>query len=147
MERLTKPDWNKPCYDACELCGMYKHCTRREYEDGGCCHGCHILEMNRKLAEYGELEEQGLLIRLPCKVGERLFAIWNANGHWHIVPVDVKEISIGIYMETKMIQVKVEQISSRGRLFNFYNNDFGEVIFRSREEAEKKLKEMEDSDD
>lgn len=98
----------------------------------------------KKLAEYEDLEEQGLLARLPCKVGERLFVIWNAKGHWRIVPVDVKEISFGIYMTKKMVQVKVEQISSRGCLFNFYNNDFGEVIFRSREDAEKKLKETEE---
>ena len=95
-----------------------------------------------KLAEYEELEEQGLLIRLPCKVGERLFVIWNANGHWRIVPVDVKEISLGIYMTMKMVQVKVEQISGRGCLFNFYTNDFEKVIFRSIEEAEQKLKEL-----
>ena len=101
-------------------------------------------EYFEKLAEYEDLEAQGLLLLLPCKVGERLFVIWNANGHWRIVPVDVKEISLGIYMTMKTVQVKVEQISSRGCLFKFYNNDFGEVIFHSRADAEKKLKEMEE---
>ena len=111
-------------------------------------HNCPEIERAiQKLGEYEDAEEQGLLLRLPCKVGERLFVIWNAKGHWRIVPVDVKEISLGIYMTMKTVQIKVEQISGRGRLFNFYNNDFGEVIFRSREEAEKKLKEMEDKNE
>jgi len=28
-----------------------------------------------KLADYEDLEEQGLLVRLPCKVGEKLWCI------------------------------------------------------------------------
>ena len=108
------------------------------------CYNIESQVIYERLGAYEDLEEQGLLARLPCKVGERLFVIWNANGNWRIVPVEVKEISIGIYMAKKMVQVKVEQISSRGCLFKFYNNDFGEVIFRSMEEAERKLKEMEE---
>ena len=29
----------------------------------------------KKLVEYDDLEEQGLLLRLPCKVGDRLYRI------------------------------------------------------------------------
>ena len=37
-------------------------------------------EYFEKLAEYEELEEQGLLIRLPCKVGDTVYVIANC-GH------------------------------------------------------------------
>lgn len=32
----------------------------------------------RKLCDYEDLEEQGLLVRLPCKVGEKLWCIVNS---------------------------------------------------------------------
>lgn len=144
MERLTKPDWNKSCYDACELCGMYKHCTRCEYEDGGCCRDCHILDMHRKLAEYENEEEQGLLIRMPCKLGETLFCILYERGSDEIIEVEVKEISIGYYLSEKLITIKAENKMRRGLMYQFQEDDFGVILFRSREEAEKKLKEMEE---
>lgn len=143
MERLTRLDWNKVCYDPWKLCGMGKYCPKGVHEDGGCMFGCHVLEMYRKLAEYEDMEEQGLLIHPPCKLKERLFAIWNEYGHKHIIEVEVKEISIGIYMARRMILIKTEPISKRGRIYKFYDNDFAKVIFHSREKAEQKLKEME----
>lgn len=36
---------------------------------------CHEKRMNDKLREYEDAEEQGLLIRLPCKVGDKVYAI------------------------------------------------------------------------
>lgn len=95
-----------------------------------------------KLAEYEDMEEQGLFIHPPCKLKERLFAIWNEYGHKHIIEVEVKEISIGVYMTRKMILIKTEPISKRGRIYKFYGNDFAKVIFHSKEKAEQKLKEM-----
>ena len=67
MERLTKDDLNKVCYDPWEICGMDKHCTKGCHEEGGCTGGCHILKMVRKLADYEDLEEQGLLVRKKGK--------------------------------------------------------------------------------
>ena len=32
-------------------------------------------KLAKKLAEYEDLEEQGLLLRLPCKVGDTLYRI------------------------------------------------------------------------
>lgn len=67
MDRLTKNDLNEVCYDPWELCGMDNHCTKDCHEEGGCTKGCHILKMYRKLAEYEDLEEQGLLLKLPSE--------------------------------------------------------------------------------
>lgn len=33
-----------------------------------------------KLAEYEDLEEQGLLLRLPCKIGDTVFRVWTVGG-------------------------------------------------------------------
>ena len=34
-----------------------------------------LLEIANRLAEYEDMEEQGLLVRLPCKVGERIYQV------------------------------------------------------------------------
>ena len=36
----------------------------------------------RKLAEYEDLEEQGLLLRLPCKVGDTVYKIINQRDNY-----------------------------------------------------------------
>ncbi len=36
----------------------------------------------KKLADYEDLEEQGLLVRLPCKVGTEVFVISPREGHY-----------------------------------------------------------------
>lgn len=75
MERLTKDDLKKVCYDPWEICGMDKHCTKGCHEEGGCTGGCHILKMHLKLAEYEDAEENGMLIHLPCRVGDRTYQV------------------------------------------------------------------------
>lgn len=67
MERLTFDDLNKVCYDPWELCGMDSYCKKGCHEEGGCAKGCHILKMYRKLAEYEDMEEQGLFEKLIPK--------------------------------------------------------------------------------
>ena len=34
-----------------------------------------LLEIANRLAEYEDMEEQGLLLRLPCKVGDRVYQV------------------------------------------------------------------------
>lgn len=40
-----------------------------------------IIKLADKLREYEDLEEQGLLIRLPCKVGDVVYKIWHRKCH------------------------------------------------------------------
>jgi hypothetical protein len=65
------------------------------------------------LNEYKNLEEQGLLVRLPCKVGDEVYIICKG----------------------KFINTGKFQISD-------YDN-FDKTVFLTREEAENKLNEME----
>ena len=73
MERLTlKPKeytyasimktHDEPCCDICES---------QSYN----CNGCPVNEAIEKLAEYEDLEEKGLLVKLPCKVGDTVYVI------------------------------------------------------------------------
>ena len=67
MERLTKiSEIGNAYYPKCfkePCCGM------GECLDDKC---SLILDVCKKLAEYEQLEEQGLLVRLPCKVDEKI---------------------------------------------------------------------------
>lgn len=70
-----------------------------------------------KLATYEDLEEQGLLVRLPCKVGAEVYYI------------------LGIPNKTPCtIDKCVFELSDIDKI--------GESLFLTREEAEKKLEEM-----
>lgn len=75
MERLTVNNLDKVCYDPWELCGMESYCTKGCHEAGGCTKGCDVLKMYRRLAEYEDLEEQGKLLKLPCKIGDTIYVI------------------------------------------------------------------------
>ena len=69
------------------------------------------------LAEYEDLEEQGLLLRLPCKVGSTVY---------HIVNKRISEVeNVDLFFICLCVA------------------EFGKTIFLTQEEAEQKLKEME----
>ena len=120
MERLTKKSdkmiWFKDHGLKIEPCGMNTHHCRM------------ILE---KLADYEEAEEQGLLVRLPCPIGTTV---------WDICGMNIREnVLSGI------------ECGKDGKQFLWANHDewlgeLNDLVFLTREEAEKKLEEMKDND-
>ena len=100
----------------------------------------------KKLAEYEDLEEQGLLLRLPCKIGSE---VWEIERQFLIDRKGCKDCiyfgndGLGDYCDydegnypacTKIVHKKFNMRMLR---------DFGETIFLTKAEAEQKLKEME----
>ena len=71
MERLTRNDMG---YGHVVCRYDYEKCIDQE-EDGGCEYCSHFSKILKKLCEYEDAEEQGLLLRLPCKVGDEVFII------------------------------------------------------------------------
>lgn len=90
----------------------------------------------RKLCDYEDLEEQGLLARLPCKVGDIMFRI-NKGAKNPVIELTVTQIDI----TTRSYNLEVIDREC-GELMCF-KSDIGRTIFLTREEAEKKLEEME----
>jgi hypothetical protein len=86
-----------------------------------------------KLADYEDAEEQGLLLRLPCKVGTEVYNItW-----WD----DVQE---KVVVKGKTYCRTVHKHKVTKSTFSYFDIDeFGKTIFLTKEEAEAKLKEME----
>ena len=134
MERLTQKSdkmiWLKDQGLKIEPCEMNAHHCRM------------ILE---KLADYEGLEEQGLLVRLPCKVGDMLW--YNILGYTE--SYEIKAFSYGYcdgYIEAGE-EIGDEIIfyceNHTGSIIgSFPMSGIGKIVFLTREEAEKKLEEM-----
>ena len=89
-----------------------------------------IRQVLDKLAEYENLEEQGLLLRLPVPIGTTVYPLANGTEE---------------YIKTTITRYEIFEDSI---WFTFANGlggnieDFGKYVFLTQEEAEQKLKEM-----
>ena len=92
------------------------------------------------LGKYEDLEEQGRLLRLPCKVGDTVYKITrNFISEYKIISETIYPYSIQFNWQcTKGIY---------GNLVGFSDLEIGKTVFLTREEAETKLKEREKNHD
>lgn len=139
MERLTKiSEIGNVYYPKCfeePCCGM------GECLDDRC---SLMLDACKKLAEYEQSEEQGLLVRLPANKNKEIYII---SSRWTVCSECGSRFDeyncIGCEYECdskKEYYVYPTYLSSID--VNTYANRFGKTIFLTREEAEKKLEEM-----
>jgi len=91
-----------------------------------------------KLKKYQEADKEGRLVVLPCKVGQRVFALLDTDKH--ISECEVKQIGMG----NKIGFIGLEPIGARGREYGVALNGFDKTVFLTREEAEKALEAMKD---
>lgn len=89
-----------------------------------------------RLRELAEADKDGRLVVLPCKVGQRVFALLDTDKH--ISECEVKQIGMG----NEIGVIGLEPIDARGREYGVAINGFGKTVFLAREEAEKALEEM-----
>lgn len=81
-----------------------------------------------QLKEYQQLEEQGRLLKLPCKVGDTVYIIVGKN-------ISVQKIQrVTIDSERKI------EFCTKRRGFALF--DIGKTVFLTKSEAEAKLKEL-----
>ena len=83
-----------------------------------------------KLADYEDLEEQGLLLRLPCKVGTKVYTINRIIDYGEVG--DEATYSYSIIEREFQIYMMMEHAKLA----------FGKTVFLTQAEAEQKLKEM-----
>lgn len=91
-----------------------------------------------RLREFAEADKDGRVVVLPCKVGQRVFALMDTDKH--ISECEVKRIGMG----NEIGFIGLEPIGARGREYGVALNGFGKTVFLTREEAEKALEERED---
>ena len=135
-EIMTEDGWFKPSYSC--------YSTRK------------IIE---RLAEYEDLEEQGLMLRLPLKIGDTVYFLgrkcdkceedycyrcpYNLNGEKRddIFVYDMVVKQFRIYNNSVYI-VDTDAVWSSSEI-SLNIKQFGKTVFLTKEEAENKLKEME----
>lgn len=91
-----------------------------------------------RMKELTEADKDGRLVVLPCKMGQRVFALLDTDTH--ISECEVKQIGMG----NKIGFIGLEPIGARGRGYGVSLNGFGKTVFLTREEAEKALEAMKD---
>lgn len=97
------------------------------------CSKCELEKALEKLADYEDLEEQGLLVRLPCKVGDDLYCIVNG---------EVKKLKVHSFGVPDFEIIDIEFKYVDGFKIVRFVGEVGKTVFLTREEAEKKLDEM-----
>lgn len=122
MSRLTEKNWRN--LDPWECCGQDYYCKRGCHDEGGCNNGCIVPKIYDKLARYEDAEESGLMVKIPCKVGDM---VYYRKGQY-IYGDDVKRIVLD--------GVDNQVIVDGNHCYTF--SDFGVNVFLTREEAEKR---------
>jgi hypothetical protein len=89
-----------------------------------------------RLRELAEADKDGRVVVLPCKVGQRVFALLDTDKH--ISECEVKQIGLG----NEIGFVGIEPIGARGREYGVSIKGFGKTVFLTREAAEKELEEI-----
>lgn len=132
MSRLTK--YEIEGVNIAEL--GYTPC--KDYCKSHDCWDCAIQRVMDKLAHYEDLEEQGRLIELPCKVGDTVYVLveMNENGKYTRIKADFIE-SIYQNPDGEWI-ISFRYIWHDTELF-----DIGQTVFLTKEEAEAKIEELE----
>ena len=155
MERLTERNesgqaYYKKCFEEpcngmgerdCDTCEhSYATCERlAEYEDLDIT-AEQVMEIDKdyrelceKLAKYQKLEEEGLLLQLPCKVGDTVYRLIPKT-YRKIEPLKIKEF---------VVCGKGLCFVSEKANFHYSCEEFGEFIFLTQAEAEQALKRLE----
>lgn len=97
--------------------------------------------MVKALGEYEDLEEQGLLLRLPCKVGDTVY--YSSFGK--VFSAEVVEVKYVCEVENygKFIRHKITIDGEESGIVTIDFPDIGKKYFNTQSEAEEKMCEME----
>ena len=106
-----------------------------------------LKEAMEKLAGYEEAEEQGLLLKLPCKVGDVVYCEEKCNVHKGIQAFQITNILISQNKKGKWTKKYRAMLLLNGKTIdwqlNFDFEELGKTVFLTKAEAEKALAEME----
>ena len=132
MERLTVK-WTDGVYDTFDPVDVVDN----EYSK------INYKKILTKLGQYEDLEEQGLFLKLPCKVGDIIYV----NGVLGVGESEEYKV-IRVYYQSNSLMKRSEfyvealLVSDPRNSIGFYDKEIGKTVFLTKEEAEAKLKEM-----
>lgn len=100
-----------------------------------------ILNLATKLKEYEDLEEQGRLLKLPCKVGDKIFLDFAGFGK-DIDKFTVKDFHLDCFEDGETTLFCDYESNDRTFSGQIDVMEFGKTVFLTKSEAEAKLKEL-----
>lgn len=95
-----------------------------------------VADCMKDYLKYRKLEEQGLLLKLPCKVGDTVYSVTRNFISKYTI------FSIEKYKEGFFFNWNCEE-GIYANIRGFTEFEIGKTVFLTKEEAEQKLKEME----
>lgn len=101
-----------------------------------------MAELREKLKRYEDAEEQGLLLRFPCKVGDKIFLDFAGFGK-DIDEFTVKDFHLDCFEDGEIILFCDYESNDRTFSGQIDVMEFGKSVFLTKEEAKAKLAEME----
>lgn len=138
MERLTYREELGVSMDKNEDCPSCSICWNCNIPPRECKYINNVL---KKLADYEDLEEQGRLIKLPCKVGDTVYyfsgGYYKNIKNWKITPIKVTEFNIKVNKSGKLMPLALIANGTR-----YPMSSIGKTVFLTKSEAEAKLKEL-----
>lgn len=99
-----------------------------------------MAELREKLKEYEDLEEQGMLIKLPCKVGDKIFLDFAGFGK-DVDKFTVKDFHLDCFKNRETILFCDYESDDRTLSGQIDVMEFGKIVFLTKSEAEAKLNE------
>ena len=129
MDRLTNS------IDYCQLHCDFGKSNECFFQDKSKCYEKNIYE---KLREYENLEEQGLMLRLPCKVGDTVYVKMASYCDIQYAEAEVRD-----FTHFTSCGFCVVVTSKHFEKQNIPFSEFGKTVFLTQAEAEQKLKKME----
>lgn len=117
----------------------------------------NLTEILEKLGKYEDAEEKGLLLRLPCEVGDTVYLIdKDENNRLQVYEGKWRRVSLVQTSKNSSFELCGEisydihdcfyndgRTMEQGMYVGQESTRIGKVVFLTREEAEAKLKEME----
>ena len=131
MDRFTTKESPKAELIGCVYCLEHSNC----YSNMSC---SEVYNAFSKLRYYENLEEQGRLVTLPCKVGQKLYTVYCYGFGKY-------QVHEGTLCEIKMIDgfdFSFYEQRHDGWCYKIDTEEIGKTIFLTREEAEMKMTEL-----
>ena len=119
----------------------------KELKENGAFTGLELAKlaiMQKELKKYKDLEEQGLLVRLPDDLFKKVYRItyeYTECSKFGETVIDCENYNCNCNCDSEKKFYIVEN-NLQFMLFCNYYNELGKTVFLTREEAEKKLEEM-----
>ena len=134
-------------------CPYYQDTYGCCFEDGELYWLKDAAELLEELKSYKEAEEQGLIVRLPCKVGDTVWVVtspinvfdydeYDGDAEYEVYESFLSSVSY--YASGEQFRIYAKVTNSFIAVY-FRECDFGESIFLTREEAEKKLEKIQNN--